>query len=1623
LAASLTKAANMSPISVTGFNRDVVIEKSYTPVTYPVPGSVALNVNSPENNCYYQSNWPGRTVSGLPDSGAFTSVLDGATLFQFQPYTSANDLVLGADTGTTAGMLTLVAPAIYNRIAILANSGSGGGTATVTLNFSDGSTWTTTYNAPDWFNNSGYALAGIERINPQTGAISGSGGASGNPRFYQTTLDLNASLGANNKPLVSLTFNKAPTANSTGIYAISGELAPPAPASFVSGPTNATVNELGAVSFTAAATGSPFPTLQWQKNGAPIAGATSSTCAISSAALVDNGAVFRLVASNVVNSISYVVTSSPATLTVLADTTPPVLLAAQSLGLLQIQAAFSERISVATATNLANYTVLGTNGAVAITSAALDASQSNVVLSVVTMTDQATYTLTINNLTDQSAAANVIAPNSQASFLASVYTPVTLGNATPAGSVAVAGTGWNITGGGGGLGSTNDQAQFAYVPRTGDFDFKVRLDSLTLADAWSEAGMMAREDLTAGGRFISVLATPNIGGAFFESRTVTNGLPAFSGSFPVNYPSTWLRLTRAGSAFTGHAGFDGTNWAQIGGVTATVANTLYLGFVVSSYNTNQTATGAFRDFAAVTTLGTNPPPVFETLGQAARPTSLVISEIMYHPTNSNLEFIELFNSRGEPQDLTGYQLAGSINLTFPAGTVLPGAGFLVVAKSPASLQAAYGLSGVMGPYTHSLPGGTGTVQLSNQAGALLLEVVYSDQSPWPIAADGAGHSLVLARPSYGQNNPMAWAASDSFGGSPGRLDPVTTDPLRNVVINEFLAHTDPPDYDYIELYNHSTQPLDISGCILTDDPTTNKFFVPPGTVLPPRGFVFYSETNMNFKLSAIGETIYFKNAAQSRILDCVRFAGQQNGVATGRYSDGGDQFYRLAAKTPGGPNAPIKVSDVIINEIMHSPVSINDDDQYVELYNRSANAVNLGQWQFVSGITFAFPSNTILLPDAYLVVARNTSRMVTNYPNLNGTNLIGNFGGKLSHSGERLALAMRDTTVSTNHSGVLETNTIYITMDEVTYSSGGRWSQWSGAGGSSLELIDPHSDHRRAPNWADSDETHKAPWTLISATGTIDNGSVAADELQVILQDAGECLLDNVQVLNSSGVNLITNSTFETGAGGWAAEGTEKNSSLETTEGYSSARSYHLRAVNKGDNQINRVRTLLSSALASGATNVTIQANVRWLKGTPDILLRLRGNWLECAAELPTPLNPGTPGYRNSRFVSNAPPAITGVQHAPILPAAGQPIIVTARVGDPDGVGSVLLKYRLDPSATYTSETMTDDGTGGDAVAADGVYSATIPGQASGTMVAFYIQATDQAVPTAATGTFPNDAPTRECLVRVGETQPTGNFPVYRVWMTQGNLNTWNNGLKLDNSDKDTTFVLGNGRVIYNVGARYKGSPYISPGYCGATCGRCGYTLSFGDDDLFLDASELVIDWPGGHGGETTALEEQMCYWLDDKLNIPWSHRYIIRLHVNGVTDDSRQATFEAIVQPDGSFLNEWSPNASTGEFFKIERAFEFSDTASLTADPEPRLQNFTTNGGVKKREKYRWNFMFRSTARRNNYTNIFSLVDALNSAAPKPYTAAVTDLVDVEEWMRIFAAEHITVNFDAYGHDIGKNM
>ena len=536
---------------------------------------------------------------------------------------------------------------------------------------------------------------------------------------------------------------------------------------------------------------------QWRRNGTNIAGATEARYTLPSARLTDRGAVFRCAVTNSLGAVL----STAATLGVDPDVTPPILKRAHNEGARTVVVTFSEPLDAASVTAAGRF-VLDQGRVIAAQSGA---DGRTVSLEVDALSFGRAYMLTVTGVKDRSVAGNVIAPGSQVGFVASILTAADLGeSADPGNAVSVTG-GFDITAAGTGLDDWWDRLHFSYQTRKGDFDVRVRVAAVELTDVWASGGLMARQFLQTNGPMAGVFATPSISGVFFASRGASNALST-SPSMPVNYPFTWLRLRRQGDVFTGYAGFDGEAWRRMGMVTNRMPEAIYLGLSVSSQQTNRSSLVRFRDFSdVVSATEAERLPDVEALGPSSRRTPLTISEIMYRPAaradGANLEFIELFNSHPVAESIGGFRLTGDIAFTFPAEAKIDGGGFVVVAKDPAALKTASGLSVVYGPYANSLPGDQGSVILQNHLGAVLIEAAYSDRPPWPASADGAGHSLVLSRPSLGERVAAAWSASQARGGSPGAMEPVRLDTWAAVKINEFLAHTDDPVLDFVELYN------------------------------------------------------------------------------------------------------------------------------------------------------------------------------------------------------------------------------------------------------------------------------------------------------------------------------------------------------------------------------------------------------------------------------------------------------------------------------------------------------------------------------------------------------------------------------------------------------------------------------------------------------------------------------------------------------------------------------------------------------------------------------------------------------------------------------------------------------
>ena len=174
---------------------------------------------------------------------------------------------------------------------------------------------------------------------------------------------------------------------------------------------------------------------------------------------------------------------------------------------------------------------------------------------------------------------------------------------------------------------------------------------------------------------------------------------------------------------------------------------------------------------------------------------VVIDELMYHPVDSDDEYVELLNPTAEPVALEGpagaWRLGGAIEYTFESDRSLAaGARLVVVGFDPVvetsrmeAFAAAYDAAAlapgldIVGPWAGSLSNGGERIALEKPtvsddpgdpiAWVVVDEVIYSDISPWPESPDGQGLVLerVEADPSRSGNDPTNWQAAEPTPGN------------------------------------------------------------------------------------------------------------------------------------------------------------------------------------------------------------------------------------------------------------------------------------------------------------------------------------------------------------------------------------------------------------------------------------------------------------------------------------------------------------------------------------------------------------------------------------------------------------------------------------------------------------------------------------------------------------------------------------------------------------------------------------------------------------------------------------------------------------------------------------------
>src|SRR6185503_12903847 len=139
-------------------------------------------------------------------------------------------------------------------------------------------------------------------------------------------------------------------------------------------------------------------------------------------------------------------------------------------------------------------------------------------------------------------------------------------------------------------------------------------------------------------------------------------------------------------------------------------------------------------------------------------------------------------------------------------------------------------------------------------------------------------------------------------------------------------------------------------------------------------------------------------------------------------------------------------------------------------------------------------------------------------------------------------------------------------------------------------------------------------------------------------------------------------------------------------------------------------------------------------------------------------------------------------------------------------------------------------------------------------------------------------------------------------------------------------------------------------------------------------------------GSDSTGVREQVFFWMADQLNQPFNHRRYHHLFINGrnrgMSSAGVQRVYEDAQQPNRDMIQQWYPEETEGELYKIEDWFEFSDSFSFVNTDGTLIPFVTTNllsGQPElKRAPYRW--MFRKRAVRDSahdYSELLRLVSA----------------------------------------------
>lgn len=437
--------------------------------------------------------------------------------------------------------------------------------------------------------------------------------------------------------------------------------------------------------------------------------------------------------------------------------------------------------------------------------------------------------------------------------------------------------------------------------------------------------------------------------------------------------------------------------------------------------------------------------------------SLTFTEIMFNPSESNGEFIEIHNtSATQSVNLTGFKIkyytSTSDNLVaFIGGMDLGPGKYAVIIENdydynngvykniiPADAiilkigDSSFGTSGMANTTSRD-------VSLLNASDVVLETYTYSADNNSGISDE----KYLISK----DNSSANWRNGTTSNGSPGKINSVTPITyLYNLTVRlNSLTPANPVERDSVHV----------------------KFIVKNNGVNDAANYSveIFRDVNAD-SVEQLSERIYSQSFTDLSSNDSVFVESKFYADQVGKNIIIAKVTYTLDEKTSDNKafvlatigEKPATYTDVVINEIMYAPS--NDEPEWIELYNRTDHTINLKNWKVSDNSLTATITTTdfLLQPNDYVVVSSDAT--ISNYyPHT--LNLVVKALPSFSNTGDDIILKG-----STN-----------ITVDSIKYSP-----TWGGnSGGKSLERNSFNTSSNDPNNWKTSVSKYKATPSKINS--------------------------------------------------------------------------------------------------------------------------------------------------------------------------------------------------------------------------------------------------------------------------------------------------------------------------------------------------------------------------------------------------------------------------------------------------------------------------------------------------------------------------------------------------------------